>query len=259
MIHGDLKGVRQFTARGIPHLTAFTSLKANILIDQTCNARLADFGLLAFISDPTNTLSSSSYAQGGTTRWMSPELIAPERFGMENSLPTKASDCYALGMVIYETISGKVPFHRHTCPAVILKVLEGERPPRGVWFTGGLWKTLEQCWKPRPKSRPSIEDVLHCLEMPSNLLEPPSGADKITWDSASSSPGVPNWTSSTMATKRSTTLSSGWSHRASHPLSEADVNRLGHEATGPDFMIPWIDSNEGDNSYQVTAANLTRP
>ena len=36
---------------------------------------------------------------------MSPELLDPERFGMpesEDSRPTKQSDCYALGMVIYE-------------------------------------------------------------------------------------------------------------------------------------------------------------
>ena len=36
---------------------------------------------------------------------MSPELLDPERFGMpesENNRPTRQSDCYALGMVIYE-------------------------------------------------------------------------------------------------------------------------------------------------------------
>jgi len=36
---------------------------------------------------------------------MSPELLDPERFGMpqsEDNRPTRQSDCYALGMVIYE-------------------------------------------------------------------------------------------------------------------------------------------------------------
>ena len=36
---------------------------------------------------------------------MSPELLDPERFGIpqsEGNRPTKQSDCYALGMVIYE-------------------------------------------------------------------------------------------------------------------------------------------------------------
>ena len=90
------------------------SVKANILIDRTGNARLADFGLLTIISDPTNVFSSTSYAQGGTARRMGPELINPEQSGLNDNWPTKSSDCYALGMVIYETISGKVPFHKHS-------------------------------------------------------------------------------------------------------------------------------------------------
>ena len=113
-------------------------VKANILIDQTGQARLADFGLLTIISDPANILSSSSYALGGTSRWMIPELIDPERFGLENNRPTKYSDCYALGMVIYEIISGHFPFHQLGDLTVIVKVLAGERPPRGVRFTDSL-------------------------------------------------------------------------------------------------------------------------
>lgn len=43
-----------------------------------------------------------SFTAGGTTRWMSPELLDPDRFGITNYWPTKRSDCYALGMVMYE-------------------------------------------------------------------------------------------------------------------------------------------------------------
>ena len=55
-----------------------------------------------------------SFTGGGTRRWMSPELLYPERFGVpesENNRPTRQSDCYALGMVIYEVgvrMSGSV-------------------------------------------------------------------------------------------------------------------------------------------------------
>ena len=41
---------------------------------------------------------------------MSPELLDPERFGLQDGRPTKRSDCYALGMVILEVLSGKPPF-----------------------------------------------------------------------------------------------------------------------------------------------------
>lgn len=60
---------------------------------------------------------------------MSPELIAPDKFGLESSHPTESSDCYALGMVVYETISGNLPFYKYTDLAVFVKVLGGERPP----------------------------------------------------------------------------------------------------------------------------------
>ena len=145
-----------------------------MLIDQTCCARLADFGLLTVISDSANVLSSSSHAQGGTLRWVSPELIAPEEFGVEASCPTKSSDCYSLGMVIYETISGNKPFHGVPDPVVFLKVVKGERPLRGVGFVGSLWEMLQRCWMPQPNDRPSIGDVLEYLEMSLNSAFLPS-------------------------------------------------------------------------------------
>jgi len=184
-----------FIARVTPILLNLL-VKANILIDRTGCARLADFGLLTIISNPRYLLSSSSQTQGGTVRWMSPERIAPDRFGFKNSRPTISSDCYSLGMVIYETISGNLPFHKDTDPAVFMKIVEGKHPPRGVSFTKSLWGMLERCWASRPSDRPSIEDVLLCLEMASNSSDPPSprpiegvDEDDDDWDSATNSSG----------------------------------------------------------------------
>ena len=154
------------------------SIKANILIDQTGRACLADFGLLTIISDPQNLSSSSSCMQGGTIRWMSPELINPEQFGFENSRPTKHSDCYALGMVIYEIISGQLPFRHDAHYTILRKVLNGEHPRRGARFTSSLWKMLEQCWASRPNDRPNIEEVLECLETLLNFPESPLGLNE---------------------------------------------------------------------------------
>jgi len=191
MIHGDLKGVCS-DGLGYPTISPSLLAKANILIDQTGHARLADFGLLTIVSDPANLLSSRSFTQGGTARWMSPELINPQRFGFENSCPTKSSDCYAFGMVIYETISGRLPFHKYTDLTVFVKVLEGERPLREAGFTNSLWEILELCWVPQPDARPRIEDVLHCLEGSSQSGESSSRlhgeVDECNgWDSGSDS------------------------------------------------------------------------
>jgi serine/threonine protein kinase len=95
---------------------------------------------------------------------MSPELIDPQRFGFKNSRPTKSSDCYALGMVIYETISGHLPFYEYPNLTVFVKVLEGKRPSRQSGFADGLWEMMELCWTPQTAARPRIEDVLQCLE-----------------------------------------------------------------------------------------------
>lgn len=124
---------------------------------------------------------SSSITQGGTIRWMSPELIRPENFGFESSRPTKESDSYALGMVILEVLSDQVPFAGDTFYAVIMKVTEGERPkrPHGAWFTDDLWETLGWCWSPKPEARPAIEAVLKCLEWQS--LRPNADSDRGTY------------------------------------------------------------------------------
>ena len=107
-------------------------------------------------------------------RWMSPELLAPERFGLKTCYPTQSSDCYALAMVVFETISGNVPFHEVPDMAVFLKVVEGERPRREAGFTDSLWEMMEQCWRSEPHNRKSVESVLQCLETHSKPSAPSS-------------------------------------------------------------------------------------
>ena len=75
--------------------------QTNILVDGAGIARVADFGLMTMTDLSTVVLSKTVVFSGGTLGWMSPELLDPPRFGSEGC-PTRASDCYALGMVIYE-------------------------------------------------------------------------------------------------------------------------------------------------------------
>jgi hypothetical protein len=83
--------------------------------------------------------------------------------------PTKESDQYALGMVIYEVLSGQVPFAPYEYSTAVLKIAEGERPERpqgeeGRLFTDDIWDTLGLCWKHQPHDRISASAVLLRLE-----------------------------------------------------------------------------------------------
>jgi serine/threonine protein kinase len=147
-----------------PSLTRF---QVNILINRDGHACLTDFSLVAIISDQQTFLSS--HIEGGSTQWMSPELLDPEMFGFKKSRPTKESDCYALGMVIYEVLSGRTPFTLSKASVVIQRVLDGERPERppgsdGKLFAGRIWRVVRRCWKPRPRDRISAKVVLLGLE-----------------------------------------------------------------------------------------------
>jgi serine/threonine protein kinase len=110
----------------LKHLcTCHSCTKANILIDKDRRACLVDFGLSTVTGIATHAAAGASraslfsndtlmsFTSGGTRRWMSPELLDPEMFGIppsEGDRPSKQSDCYALGMVIYEVRIRVCPF-----------------------------------------------------------------------------------------------------------------------------------------------------
>ena len=142
-------------------------MKANILIDQDRHARLAGFRNATFARDPEDlTISALTTNAYGAIRWMSPELLDPEKFGFEDMRPTKGSDCYALGMVILEVLSGRVPFVGDKDVVVIRIIAEGKIPkrPEEAWFTNDVWGTLKSCWESKPQNRPRLKAVLQCLE-----------------------------------------------------------------------------------------------
>lgn len=90
--------------------------QANVLIKDDHRACLADFGLstITALNASNNPATGATrglanletslpdYHRGGTALWMSPELLCPEMFKFTDNRPTPQSDCYALGMVIYE-------------------------------------------------------------------------------------------------------------------------------------------------------------
>jgi serine/threonine protein kinase len=136
------------------------------MINDNCRACLVDFSLIRLAPDQSTVIST--LLEGGTQRWMSPELLDPKPFGLKGSHPTKESDRFALGMVIYEILSGQAPFVGLTPHVASLRILEGRRPKRpredkGERFTDSLWNVLERCWRHKPGNRATAKEVLVCL------------------------------------------------------------------------------------------------
>ena len=180
VIHGNLNGVC-FRTRSLRSARCLPGPKTNILIDSAGSPRLTGFSRLVVVSDEP-TATPPIMAHLGAIRWTSPELFDPERFELKECRPTKESDCYALGMVVYEVLSGLTPYAMYNRFLVAQKILSGERPGRpegaqGAWFTTDLWEMLQRCWRTQPGDRPSLSAVLQCLQETTGPSRPPSDVD----------------------------------------------------------------------------------
>jgi serine/threonine protein kinase len=82
------------------------------MITDNHEACLADFGLMTLISDSLSAYATTTVQTRGTIRWMAPELLNPEDFGFDHCSPSRESDVYSFGMVIYEVWVLLCLFHR---------------------------------------------------------------------------------------------------------------------------------------------------
>ena len=103
---------------------------------------------------------------GGTTPYMAPELMHPVKFGLNQSRLSREGDIYAIGMVVYEIVTGVRPFGLENFggPEMVCVVLDGMRPAKpenaeAIGFGGGVWDLVERCWNEDRTQRPGSGDV----------------------------------------------------------------------------------------------------
>jgi len=114
--------------------------------------------------------------------YVAPELLHPEKFGLDAYRISKQADIYAFGMVIYEVLTGRPPFgaekNRHQ--KVMQRVMEGKRPSKpenaeDIGFGGGTWELTQQCWHHDRKKRPTTERLskhFQHVETTSSIIRP---------------------------------------------------------------------------------------
>jgi eukaryotic-like serine/threonine-protein kinase len=88
----------------------------NVLLTADGTPKIADFGLAKHL-DPAKSDEGRFLTQAGTLVG-TPEYMAPEQ--IEGADPTPAIDIYALGVLLYELLTGHVPFKAGTVPETFL-------------------------------------------------------------------------------------------------------------------------------------------
>ncbi len=94
---------------------------ANIMVERrTGSARLIDFGIAHSLEVASHDLTRTGTSLG-TPRYMAPEQLAGERIGPR-------TDLWGLGAVLYQALSGRVPFDAST-PLAIATQQQAGAPP----------------------------------------------------------------------------------------------------------------------------------
>ncbi|NLF80760.1 MAG: Stk1 family PASTA domain-containing Ser/Thr kinase, partial [Clostridia bacterium] len=110
-----LAGVQHAHEHGIIH----RDLKShNILMSKDGQAKVTDFGIAVGMSDVTLTYNTSSRIMG-SVHYISPEQV-------QGQAVTEKSDIYSVGVIIYEMLTGRLPFLGETPISIAMQHVQGE-------------------------------------------------------------------------------------------------------------------------------------
>lgn len=134
---------------------------ANIIFDEGGRIRIADFGLARALSEAAWTEPVGVLI--GTAKYASPEQA-------RGQVAHGPSDVYSLGLVLFEAVTGRLPFHGDTTLSTLMaRVGKDVTVPLDA---GPLREIVESCLKDDAGVRPSSVELVRKLEELSRRLDP---------------------------------------------------------------------------------------
>ncbi|GAA0150768.1 non-receptor serine/threonine protein kinase [Lithospermum erythrorhizon] len=127
---------------------------ANLLMDENEVVKVADFGV-ARVRAQTGVMT----AETGTYRWMAPEVIEHKPYDHK-------ADVFSFGVVLWELLTGKLPYEYLTpLQAAIGVVQKGLRPTIPKNTNVRFAELLERCWQQDPSLRPDFTEIVKVLQL----------------------------------------------------------------------------------------------
>ena len=129
----------------------------NIVVEPSGFLKVMDFGIARLANPPQGKGLTEAGTSIGTPDYMSPEQLSGSELDPR-------SDLYAAGVVLFECVSGRVPFEAETTWALVAKHLEEEPPdPRtfNAEVPGALAAVIVKAMAKEPKDRFATASEMH--------------------------------------------------------------------------------------------------